>query len=131
MMRRNLACLVFAVCALGCAPSTTESIAACEEATYAWHDRAAEVRDSFSHACTVDDDCVLASTELDCAEGAYIGSCDVAVSAENLAAFNAELASAAAEHCATVDPDCMSAPSCVPSRAVCRSGVCDIERGGP
>lgn len=112
----------------GSRPDAGPIFMACELSTYAWYEEVAEVQGALDHRCETDDDCVFAPGDLDCGPGgAYIGECQMVVSAENREAFQADLASAAAAFCAEVDPECRSAPLCLERRAVCRSELCTSE----
>lgn len=112
----------------GSRPDAGPIFMACELSTYAWYEEVGEVQGALDHRCETDDDCVFASVDLDCGPGgAYIGACQTVVSAENLEAFEADLASAAATLCPEIDPECRSAPLCLERRAVCRSELCTSE----
>ncbi len=103
-------------------------VLACEPGTHAWLERVRDARDGLTGACARDEDCVFATTDLTCPEGAFVGTCPEVVAESEAEALAASLASAAEALCPQVDPLCSSSPMCIPTEPACRGGVCVAER---
>jgi len=77
--------------------------------------------------CSEDSDCELVEPKLECADGATLTECPVAVPVEANSILATELARIETDFCKEGAPRCSGTPGCPSGKAICKDNKCQIQ----